>query len=75
MHDEGKIIIKLNDMLVKNKLSKNKFSLLANMQRSQLNQYCNNKLQRIDLNVLERICSVLDCDISDVLSYERGERK
>lgn len=75
MEVKGEIKINLAELLVQKGLSKNKFSSLVNMQRTQLNQYCNNKLHRVDLDVLSRICSVLDCSVSDLISFERGEIK
>ena len=69
MENHGKIHIKLNEMLQKTGLSKNKLSHRAEMQRTQLNNYCNNKVTRLDTDVLARICSVLGCKIEDVLEF------
>ena len=41
------------------------------MQRTQLKQYINNDIERADLTVLARLCYALDCDITDLLTYER----
>ena len=38
-----------------------------------LNNYCNNKVSRIDLPVLARLCDYLECDIGDILRYERDK--
>lgn len=67
--DYGTIDIKL-DALIKGKgISKNKLSLRAEMQRTQINNYCNNKITRLDIDVLARICTVLECEISDLLEF------
>ena len=39
------------------------------MQRTQINNFCNNKITRLDIDVLARICSVFHCEISDLLEY------
>ena len=39
------------------------------MQRTQINQYCNNDITRLDTAVLARICTVLDCKIEDLLEF------
>lgn len=65
----GTIRIKLNDLIVKAGISKNKLSHRAEMQRSQINHYCNNTITRLDIDVLARICSVLECNISDLLEF------
>lgn len=67
--DFGYIHIKVDDMLQKQGISKNKLSQRAEMQRTQLNRYCNNNITRLDTDVLARLCSVLNCDISDILEY------
>lgn len=35
----------------------------AEMQRAQLNNYCNNTISRLDIDVLARLCTALECDI------------
>lgn len=65
----GTIKIKLDELIEKEGISKNKLSHKAEMQRSQINNYCNNKISRLDTDVLARICTVLDCDIGDLLEF------
>ena len=69
MEQYGKIKIHLAQLLQEKGLSKNKFSQRAEMQRTQLNHYCNNTVTRLDINVLGRICTVLDCSIGDLLEF------
>ena len=63
------IKIKLDELLKKEGISKNKLSHRAEMQRTQINQYCNNDITRLDTAVLARICTVLDCKIEDLLEF------
>ena len=71
MQDFGKIIFKIDQVLEEKNISKNKLEKEANLQRTQLNSYCNNKVKRIDLATLARICFVLDCKLEDIMMYER----
>ncbi len=65
----GKVVMHLNDVMEAKGISKTKLSFKAEMQRTQLNNYCNNKIIRIDFDVLGRLCTVLECDISDLLEF------
>lgn len=65
----GFIQIKLKNILKDKGLSRNKLSHKAEMQRSQLNAYCNNTITRLDIAVLARLCTVLECRIEDLLEF------
>jgi len=72
MEDFGQVVFKIDQVLEEKKISKNKLEKEARLQRTQLNSYCNNKVRRIDLQTLAKICYVLDCGIEDIMEYERG---
>ncbi len=69
MREYGKIHIKLDEMLQKSGISKNKLSHWAEMQRSQINRYCSNDIARIDIDVLARLCTVFECRVEDLLEF------
>ncbi len=69
MEQYGTIRIKLDELIQKAGISKNKLSHRAEMQRSQINHYCNGNITRLDTDVLARICTVLDCRIEDLLEF------
>ncbi len=69
MEEYGTIRIKLDELIAKAGISKNKLSHKAEMQRTQINNYCNNQITRLDIDVLARICTVLNCTISDLLEF------
>ncbi|MDU1763702.1 MAG: helix-turn-helix transcriptional regulator, partial [Anaerococcus vaginalis] len=71
MQNFGKIIFKIDKVLEEKNISKNKLEKEANLQRTQLNSYCNNKVKRIDLETIAKICYVLECDINDIVEYCR----
>ena len=35
-----------------------------------VNRYYNNKVTRVDLDVIARFCFVLNCNITDILEYK-----
>lgn len=75
MESYGTIRIKLDELIQKSGISKNKLSHRAEMQRTQINNFCNNKITRLDIDVLARICAVFECQISDLLEYVPPEEK
>lgn len=65
----GKIKIRLEDILKERDISLNQLSVRAEMQRTQLRNYRDNKVQRLDIDILLRLCYVLECDLTDLIEY------
>ena len=65
----GTIRIKLDELIKKTGISKNMLSHRAEMQRTQINHYCNNTITRLDTDVLARLCTALNCEIGDLLEF------
>lgn len=70
----GQIKIKLAELIKEKEISKNKLAHRAEMQRTQLNQYCNNEVTRLDTAVLARLCTALECKIEDLLEFIPAEK-
>lgn len=68
-HNFGYIKIKLDELIKEKGISKNKLSHRAEMQRTQINQYCSNEITRLDTAVLARLCATLNCRLEDLLEY------
>ena len=75
MVEYGTVKIKLDELLENTGISKNKLSQRAEIQRTQINKYCNNTISRLDIAVLARICTVFDCTISDLLEFVPPEKQ
>ena len=73
--DYGTIRIKLDEMIEKQGISKNKLAHRAEMQRTQLNQFCKGTVTRLDTAVLTRLCCALNCKIENLLEYVPPENK
>ena len=69
MESHGTIRIKLNELLKKSGMSKSKLSHRAEMQRTQINNFCNNIITRLVPDVLARFCAALNCVFSAFLEY------
>ena len=71
----GTIRIILDEMIEKQNISKNKLAHRAEMQRTQLNQFCKGTVTRLDTAVLARLCCALNCKIENLLEYVPPENK
>jgi putative transcriptional regulator len=74
---EAKMIrIKLSEVLGRKKMTRKKLAELANVRPNTIGDMYNEKVRKIDLDTLDRICAVLKCNISDLLQYqdENGEK-
>ena len=73
--DMNKIIIDLDVVMKEKGISKNSVCKNCNLQRTQLNNYCKNKISRIDLKILARLCEYLKCDLTDILKLVEEEEE
>lgn len=69
----SKIIIDIERVLTEKGISKTQLCYACRLQRTQLNNYCKNKVSRIDLHTLAKICDYTDCDISEILKLEKED--
>ncbi|WP_300447391.1 helix-turn-helix transcriptional regulator [uncultured Oscillibacter sp.] len=74
MDNYGTIKINLAKLIEDRGISKNKLSHRAEMQRTQINHYCNNTISRLDVDVLSRLCTVLECEIGELLEFIPPEK-
>lgn len=65
----GEIRINLIQLMEKKNISMNQLSFRTEMQRTQLRNYRDNKIQRLDIDILKRLCYVLECDLHDLIEY------
>lgn len=69
----GSIRLRLKEILEERSISLNQLSFRTEMQRTQLRNYRDNKIQRLDIDILLRLCYVLECDLTDLLEYTPPE--
>lgn len=66
----GKVEIILKELLIKKGISRNKLSNMIATNYNLVNRYYNNKVIRIDIDIIARICYALNCNIDDILKYK-----
>lgn len=65
------VILTLDKTLKKLKISRYELAKRTDIQYQVIDNYYKNKVKRYDGFVLDRICTALDCDISDILEYKK----
>lgn len=71
LKDYGKATIQLKKIIDKKKISRNKLCNMIATNYDLVNRYYNNKVIRIDLDIIAIMCYVLDCDVNDLIKYEK----
>lgn len=59
--------IRINELLEERGISKNKICKELDIPRANFNRYCRDEFQRIDANLILKLCLYLECEISDLL--------
>ena len=67
----GKVEITLKDVLEKKDISRNKLCTMIATNYDLVNRYYNNKVIRIDLDIIARMCYALEWNITDILKYKK----
>lgn len=71
--DYGHLEIRLADLIEKKGLNRNRLSIKAAMNWKQVDRYCDNDISRLDIFVLCKLCTVLECGIHDLLVFIPAE--
>lgn len=61
------IHIRIEELLKENEISKNQICKDLNLPRGNFNRYCRDEFQRIDANLILKLCDYFGCDISELL--------
>lgn len=67
----GKIEFNIKDIMKRKNITRNKLSVLTGATYNVINRYYNSDISRLDLDVLARICYVLECEVSDIIVYKK----
>lgn len=65
----GHLELRINELLKERDISKNRICKDLDIPRSNFNRYCSGNFQRIDANLICKLCTYLDCDISDLIVH------
>ena len=66
----GRLKLNIEGILQEKHISKNRICKDLDIPRSNFNRYCRGDYQRIDANLVCKLCYYLDLQPGDLLSYE-----
>ncbi len=69
MKDYGHIELHIESLIKERGISKNQICKDLDIPRTNFNRYCRNDFQRIDCNLLCKLCKYLNVEISDIIEY------
>lgn len=72
----GRVIVKLSEIMDRYGISRNKLSQITGIKYSVIDRYYRAyNVERVDLNLLAKICYALECNIDDILEYKVDFKK
>lgn len=69
----GKIVLNLDRVMVDRKISLNALAQQVGISHVNLSKIKNNKVTAIRFSTLAAICDVLDCEVGDILEYQKDD--
>lgn len=69
--DYGHLEMKIESILQEKNISKNKICKDLDIPRSNFNRYCRNDFQRLDSNLICKLCWYLNVDLDELLIYKK----
>lgn len=67
---DGNIIFKLQDILKKRNITRYKLSKITNIRYDTICNYCKGNVTLLNIEYLKIFCSVLDCNVEDIIEYK-----
>ena len=67
--------IRLNELLAENGISKNKICKDLDQQRGNFNRYCRDDFQRVDANLIIKLCEYFNCSVGDLFEIREKEEE
>lgn len=64
---QKRVYLRINELLNEKEISKNKICKDLDLPRGNFNRYCRGEFQRIDTNLLIKLCDYFECEIKDLI--------
>ena len=63
----ARLHIRINELLEERGISKNQICKDLDLPRGNFNRYCRDEFQRIDANLVIKLCKYFECELADLL--------
>lgn len=73
--DYGKIKLKIKEVMDKKGITINQVVKNTGLHHQVVRRYYDGTIIRYDKDVLSKLCFVLDCDLNDIMYYEKPKKK
>ena len=61
--------MRINELMEERGISKNKVCRALNIPRANFNRYCRDEFQRIDANLICKLCKYFCCKVGELIEY------
>ena len=72
IQDYGRIELQLGALMEERNIKRNELARHIDARFEVIDKWQKGEVTKLDLDVLARICYVLDCSVSDILKYKEG---
>ena len=69
INDYGKITVHIKEIMDSKGITRNFLAKASNTRFEVINKWYNGQVEKMDLDILARICYVLDCTPADIIKY------
>lgn len=69
VREYGRVHIRLNEILVTRGITRNQLATAVNSKFQIIDKWCKDDVERMDLDLLARICYALDCSVESIIEY------
>ena len=70
--DYGKILFMFGKVMDEKQINRNQLANRAGIRFEVADRFYNGNIERLDVDVLARVCFVLDCNVADVITFDRN---
>lgn len=75
LKEYGHIKVNLKKLMQERDITRNCLSKSTGTRFEVISRWCEGNVEKLDLDILARICFVLKCNVSDIIEYEYVEEK